>query len=574
MGKKKGKKKNKAGRVGISKKADAASVKTADDDDVVVASEEADKNSAAGDEEAVGTKEEDAADIINCEEERSAIKNLDNSNIKDEPQISNEEGEVEDKTIIGAIDKNDSNDDTEMAADKAPVDDIIEPVLPTSHGKEIDGNIAEPEQSAADLRVYTVGESHNTIDAEKEEALEEREKVVDPKDTVISSDTNTNEADAPSNGDKIEQSIDEKEEGEEYTQSLEDAGSIEVDTDDTPSPSKAVSLPSPAAAAKVLEMGAYGSFSDEQRTKSNSSKTLSSFNSQDLDEIDLDKKRAGKSSPLIRAYNGTMNGISSTTQNKISFTFKDSTESEAFTFLTSSLRETLGDDANGVTDEVLSRYIRYKPDVKRAAARFQAYNTFRQESYIFDDKSLLLSQDPKLTFLIQNGFVCAPEELFTNDGSGVMIIRGSKCDVGPPHECTVQDAARAIFYILHRMMKVNTIDPLKGITIILDLSGDVRKNPTRRLSNLLSKAVGCFPVRIQAIYVLSVPWWYPVSAHRKLFSTKMRPRIHILKTNAALHEFIEKDRLPEEYGGINNFDLQSWISSTVLQEVEMSARKT
>ena len=50
----------------------------------------------------------------------------------------------------------------------------------------------------------------------------------------------------------------------------------------------------------------------------------------------------------------------------------------------------------------------------------------------------------------------------------------------------------------------------------------------------------------------------------------MRSRIHTLRTRADLQNYIEKDRLLEEYGGILNFDLQAWISSTVLQEVESS----
>ena len=62
-------------------------------------------------------------------------------------------------------------------------------------------------------------------------------------------------------------------------------------------------------------------------------------------------------------------------------------------FLTSSLREILGDDAKGVSDNTLSRYIRYKPDVQRAADRFRARRSFRKENtYVYDDKPLLLSQ--------------------------------------------------------------------------------------------------------------------------------------------------------------------------------------
>ena len=458
-------------------------------------------------------------------------------------------------------------------------DDVDESVLPDADAVHDDIKVDAAVKSSDPV----VSEDNTNAEAAATPALVVEKEEVKAKDMVPLSNDIANESEevsTPSNDDDDvgEQSIYDGK--EDHTKSHKRVGSVEIDDDDdnnnnkknTSSPKKAESIRQ--GKKKVLELGPYESFSEgESKSKL---RTLSSINSQELDDVDLDNTSAAateNSAPLVRAYNGTLNGISPATQNNLSFTFKDSTESEAFLFLTSSLRETLGDDAKYVTDEVLSRYIRYKPDVNRAAARFHACNNkFRKEnSYAFDDKPLLLSQDPKLTFLIQNGFVIAPEELFAKDGSGVMIIRGCKCDVGGSHGCDDEDAARAIFYILRRMMEGNTIDPLRGITIILDLSGAIRKNLTKKLPSLLSKGAGCFPIRIQAIYVLSVPWWYPAASQRKLFSTKMRSRIHILKDKEALHEFIEKDRLLEEYGGIYNFDLQNWISSTYMQEVEDSS---
>mmetsp|Transcript_29030 Transcript_29030/g.61799 ORF Transcript_29030/g.61799 Transcript_29030/m.61799 type:complete len:581 (-) Transcript_29030:33-1775(-) len=345
---------------------------------------------------------------------------------------------------------------------------------------------------------------------------------------------------------------------------------IHVDNDDSPQ-DKIDAMPTPGIVNDTLidGNGVLEVLSDGDDTPKIAKKSFSrngSQLSQGMEEVNLDSPDMTVA-PLVRAFNGTPNGISPATHNSMSFTFKDSTEIEAFVFLTAALRESLGDDANGVTDETLCRYIRWKPDVKRAMDRFRAYDSFRKEnSYIFDDKPLLLSQDPKLTFLVQNGFVIAPEELFAKDGSRVMIIRGAKCDI-TGHDCDDQDASRAIFYILQRMLERNALDPLKGITIVLDLAGAGRKNNSRRLANLLSKAAGCFPLRVRAIYVVSMPWWFPAAGSKKLFSTKMRSRIHFLKDKVALHEYIEKDRLLEEDGGIYNFDLQSWISTTFLHEV-------
>jgi len=301
-------------------------------------------------------------------------------------------------------------------------------------------------------------------------------------------------------------------------------------------------------------------------------RSYSSNLSKGMEDVDLDdsdqQKETTPTPPLVRAFNGTLNGISPGTRNSMAFSFKDAGENEAFEFVTSSLRETLGDVAKDVSDDTLSRYIGWKPDVNRAAARFRAYNKFREEnSYIYDGKPLLLSQDPKLTFLIQNGMVIAPSELFAKDGSAVVILRAAKCNVSSVHDCDDHDVSRAIFYILQKVVERDSLDPLKGISIVLDLVGVARKNVPRRLSSLLSKAAGCFPLRIQAIYVVAMPWWFP-AGHKKLFSIKMRSRVHFLKDKAALLEFIEKDRLLEEDGGIYNFDLQSWVAATVLNEVE------
>jgi hypothetical protein len=280
-----------------------------------------------------------------------------------------------------------------------------------------------------------------------------------------------------------------------------------------------------------------------------------------LQEVSLDSSDIQKSvAPLIRAFNGIHNGIP--------LSFMDTNESEAFMFLTESLRETLGDDARGVTNETLSRYMRWKPDVERAADRWRANQAFRKEnSYIFDDgkKPLLLSQDPKLTFLLQNGMIMVSEEVFAKDGSGILLIKGAKCDI-TAHNCTDQDGSRACFYIIQQMLAKNTFDPLTGITIILDLEGATRNNIPKSLPSILSKAVGCFPVRIQTIYVVSSPWWFPGGRYKFMFSTKLQSRVHFIKHKTALYEFIDKDSLQDVY----SLDMKSFISSALMREVESS----
>lgn len=238
---------------------------------------------------------------------------------------------------------------------------------------------------------------------------------------------------------------------------------------------------------------------------------------------------------------------------------------QAFGFLVTALREKLGHDATNVSDATLRQYICWKADVRRASDRFRSHDKFLKDN--FKVKTLLLSVNPKVCYLLRNGMVQAPEELIDKNGSAVMVIRAAKCDLSSPHNCSDTDAIRAIFFTIQQMLERKSLDALiGGIVIVLDLVGAVRKNISAKVIRKLGNAAGCFPIRIKAIYVVDMPWWFP-SGSKKLFSPKLRERIHLLKDKAALSEYIDGDRLLEEDGGIYSFDLQAWISNTLAAEV-------
>ncbi|KAL7468326.1 hypothetical protein ACHAXS_008534 [Conticribra weissflogii] len=297
-----------------------------------------------------------------------------------------------------------------------------------------------------------------------------------------------------------------------------------------------------------------------------------------LVEVDLDEEAETRHEysppPMVRAFTGAPNlevfSVSDDNEGDLKNSHRRPSESDAFVFLGKALRHALDDDAKDVSDGTLSRYIHWKADVTCAAERFRSYLKFRKDNaYIFDEKPLLLSQDPKLSFLLQNGMVLAPENCRARDGSAVLILRAAKCNVYT-HGCTDEDASRAIFYMLQTVMDRKTFDPLLGITVVLDLEGVLRKNIPSKLAKLLSKAKGCFPLRIKAIYIVAMPWWFP--NHTRYFSPKLRERIFFLKEKIALYEYIEKDRLLEQDGGtLMNFDVQLWISSILLREIEMNS---
>ena len=288
-----------------------------------------------------------------------------------------------------------------------------------------------------------------------------------------------------------------------------------------------------------------------------SPKQKTSFGSQfsrDLSDVDLDSE-SGKEAARRFSSNDDI----------LPLNCDPSTDIEAFRFLVGALRKELGDDANGFSDRELSQFTRWKPDVKAASGRFREYLKFRRENAYLYEKPMLVSENPHLAITLRTGFVLAPEDLIAVDGSCVMIIRAAKCDPSQP-ECGDKEVSKAIFFTLHSIMGRKSLDPVKGLTIILDLGGVTRKNINKRIPSMLSKAGGCLPIRIRSIIVVSQPWWFP--NHQKLLRQKIRSRVKHLKQKRALEDYIDRDKILIEDGGNASFDLKSALSNIILQEVD------
>ena len=285
-------------------------------------------------------------------------------------------------------------------------------------------------------------------------------------------------------------------------------------------------------------------------------KQRTSFGSQfsrDLSDVDLDSE-----SGSVRRF--------SSNDDILPLDCDPSSDIEAFRYLTNALRQNLGEDANEFTDLELSQFTRWKPDVKAASGRFREYLKFRRENDYLYKEPLLVSENPQLVMTLRTGFVLAPENLVALDGSAVMIVRAAKCDPSRP-ECGEREVSRAIFFTLHSIIGRKSLDPVKGLTIILDLEGVTRKNIAKRIPSMLSKASGCLPIRIRSILVVSQPWWFP--NHQKLLRQKIRSRVKHLKQRRALGDHIDQNNLLIEDGGNVSFDLKSELSNIILHEVDL-----
>mmetsp|Transcript_14517 Transcript_14517/g.20489 ORF Transcript_14517/g.20489 Transcript_14517/m.20489 type:complete len:655 (+) Transcript_14517:185-2149(+) len=240
------------------------------------------------------------------------------------------------------------------------------------------------------------------------------------------------------------------------------------------------------------------------------------------------------------------------------------TEAEALAFMVARLRTELGAEAAGVSDDNLYKFIYWKKDVIRATKRFRAHVEWRHNfPSFFDEIPLQVSHDAILFRIAQSGLLVAPEEMVTKTGSPVLVGQLDKNDMSADAR-TPNDIARMVFYALDRMLEREAAQA-HGITILLDMSGVCGKNFDHKIPKLLAKCGGCFPIRINALYCLSTPWWLKnvCKAH---FVPELRRRVHFIKNVSEIHDVIDKEKFLTTHGGEIEFDAYSWVSTQMQRE--------
>lgn len=229
------------------------------------------------------------------------------------------------------------------------------------------------------------------------------------------------------------------------------------------------------------------------------------------------------------------------------------------------LRQELSDeDVNSIKDYNLIKFLRWKPDIKRAAGRHRDLQKWRQETSIFDN--LKASSDSSLKRVLESNTVVAPDNMVDKQGRTVLVFRFRNNDMSDGR--TPQDVVRMLLYTIDRILE-NPETQTKGVVIFHDMTGLSLNNVDIRIPKLmLSSLIGHFPIRIHGIYVYHAPGFFRAifSLVSLLIPAKLRGRIHFVDSLDNVYEIIDQDEMLEEHGGKRTHDAKAWVASQMERE--------
>lgn len=233
------------------------------------------------------------------------------------------------------------------------------------------------------------------------------------------------------------------------------------------------------------------------------------------------------------------------------------------------LKIELGDAAHGVSDANLLKFLRWKPDVERAAGRFRDHQKWRElNPFAFDDTSrpLQASKDDELKRVLCSDVVIAPADLVSKKGSAVLCGRLRNNDMSDGR--TVEDVVRMILYTMDRVLEREHAQ-VHGITLFYDMEGVTSKNIHVGIPKLLLNAIiGHFPIRIEGAYILNAPLIFKgmFSMIQLAMPPKLRKRFHFVSDIDEVYEVIDKDLLLEEHGGKRVHESSEWVALQMQRE--------
>jgi len=112
-----------------------------------------------------------------------------------------------------------------------------------------------------------------------------------------------------------------------------------------------------------------------------------------------------------------------------------------------SLRDELGEEAEGVEDCNLLKFLRWKADVGRAAGRYRCLLKWRKENpFALDKTPLQASQDHTLKRVLETQFLVAPDGMVDKKGHTVLVGRFRNNDMSDGR--TPKDVVRMCIYTL------------------------------------------------------------------------------------------------------------------------------
>ncbi|KAL3912680.1 MAG: hypothetical protein SGILL_006787 [Bacillariaceae sp.] len=234
------------------------------------------------------------------------------------------------------------------------------------------------------------------------------------------------------------------------------------------------------------------------------------------------------------------------------------------------LKEELKEDCNGVDDEYLLMFLRWKQDIGRASGRYRSFLKWKKDNPgVFDD-SLRASKDDELARLLESEVIVTVPGLTTKQGGPLLIGRLRNNDMTDGR--TVKGVSRMLYYTIDRtLMQQNAQD--YGLTVLHDLRGFNRdKNARVEVAKAVFQALlGHFPIRVKAIYIWQAPWiFYPFF---KIVSTmvmpkKIRDRVRFIDELTDIEDVVDPQSLLVELGGTLEWSAKDWVEDCKQQEMD------
>lgn len=239
--------------------------------------------------------------------------------------------------------------------------------------------------------------------------------------------------------------------------------------------------------------------------------------------------------------------------------------------LMQAFKDELGPQCDGVRDEYLLPFLKWKPDVKRAAERYREFLKWKASNKGFFDESLRVSKDPELERLILSEVVVSPPNLLTKKGGPLLIGRFRNNDMTDGR--TVDGVCRMLFYTLDQLMQRPETQE-HGVTVVHDLRGfDKGKNSRLQIAKRLFHLYGHFPVQIKAIYIChasSVFMGFFKIVSTLVMTKKVRSRIRFVNDFNDLDTkfgVMSPNDLFTDMGGTTEWSVKDWVEDQKRKEL-------
>jgi CRAL/TRIO domain len=238
------------------------------------------------------------------------------------------------------------------------------------------------------------------------------------------------------------------------------------------------------------------------------------------------------------------------------------------------LKEVLQQDCNGVKDDDLLMFLRWKPSVDRAAGRYRKFLQWKRRNPGLFDETLRVSKDQELYRLLQTEVIVTIPGLVTKAGGTLLIGRFRNNDMTDGR--TTKDACRMLFYTIDRVMERPETQS-HGVTIIHDLRGfDRNKNARLEIAKTIFQGLlGHFPLHINAIYLWKAPPFFPIFfqiVSNLVMTKKIRERVHFIDDLSEIESVVDQESLLTELGGRLEWSAKDWVEECKQREFEGTFR--